>query len=296
LTFVKNEIMNKLLSFFIAAVILSSCSGSATDNKESVTPKTEKATKDSIPSDTVAVLPEFDSGLKTSFTKFSAKKCFTEDPEEFQMTENGEYCAERKVKLLVAQTTDVKTGEAINKELFRLITDQKSGNSGMQAFVNKIKSISEIYEAAFEEWECSIISQTNKIFSVGIRYEYMGYGAAHGMRGYQSVNFNLENGSVLKLADVLSAGYEKELKKIAEKRFIAENGKEGWEFKPGKGNFPLAQNYAFTKKGIVFSYNEYEIGSYAMTMPEMTVSYDLISQLIPETSPLRTYMNVDKLK
>jgi hypothetical protein len=124
----------------------------------------------------------------------------------------------------------------------------------------------------------------------------MGYGAAHGMRGYQSVNFNLENGSVLKLADVLSPGYEKELKKVGEKRFLAENGKEGWEFKPGKGNFPLAKNYAFTKKGIVFSYNEYEIATYGMTMPEMTISYDLISQLIPETSPLRTFMKAEVTK
>ena len=98
-------------------------------------------------------------------TKFSAEKCFTEDPEEFQMTETGEFCAERKVKLLVAKTTDVKTGEAINKELFRLITDQKTGNSGMQAFVNKIKSTNELYEAYSEEWVCSVVDQTNKILS-----------------------------------------------------------------------------------------------------------------------------------
>lgn len=288
--------MNKLLSFFIAAVILSSCSGSSAENQESVTPKTEKATNDSIPSDTVAELPEFDSGLETSFTKFSAEKCFTEDPEEFQMTETGEFCAERKVKLLVAKTTDVKTGEAINKELFRLITDQKTGNSGMQAFVNKIKSTNELYEAYSEEWVCSVVDQTNKILSIGINYNGLAYGAAHGVIAYQCVNFNLENGKVLKLSDVLIPGYEKEFKKVAEKRFLAENGKEDWEFKPGKGNFPLAENYSFTKKGIVFSYNQFEIGSYAMAMPQMTVSYDLISQLIPETSPLRTYMEVDKLK
>ncbi len=285
--------MNKLLSFLSAAVILISCSGPANDNQESVTPKKGNTPTDSIPSDTIAIIPEFDSGLETSFTKFSAEKCFTEDPEEFQMTETGEFCAERKVKLLVAKTTDIKTGEAINKELFRLITDQKTGNSGMQAFVNKIKSTNELYEAYSEEWVCSVVDQTNKILSIGINYDGLAYGAAHGVIAYQCVNFNLENGKVLKLSDVLTPGYEKEFKKVAEKRFLAENGKEDWEFKPGKGNFPLAENYSFTKKGIVFSYNQFEIGSYAMLMPQMTISYDIISQLIPENSPLKAFMNAE---
>ncbi len=286
--------MNKLFTILAAGAILCSCSEQAKENQETVSQNTEKVLTDSIPSDTVAVIPEFDSGLETSFSNFKAEKCFTEDPEEFQMTETGEYCAERKVKLLVAKTTDIKTGEAINKELYRLITDQKAGSSGMQAFVNKIKSTADIYEASLEEWVCSIIDQTNKILSIGIRYDGMAYGAAHGISTYQCVNFNLENGKVFKLADVLNPGYEKELKKIGEKRFLIENGKEGWEFKPGKENFPLAENYAFTKKGIVFSYGAFEIGSYAMAMPQMTISYDLISQLIPENSPLRAFMIAEK--
>ncbi len=285
--------MKELFTLLTAAIILCSCSEQDKKHEETISAKTDTISAKNNVTDSVEAELVFDSGLETSFSKFSAEKCFTEDPEEFQMTETGEFCAERKVNLLVAKTTDVKTGEAINQELFRLITAQKSVKSGMQAFVNKIKSSTDIYEAAFEEWECSIISQTNKILSVGIRYDYMGYGAAHGMTGYQSVNFNLENGSVLKLADVLSPGYEKELKKVGEKRFIAENGKEGWEFKPGKGNFPLSENYSFTKKGIVFHYGQYEIGSYAMGMPEMTITYDLISELIPENSPLRTFMKED---
>jgi hypothetical protein len=142
--------MKKLIVSIATISIVCSCSEQAKENQETVLPKTDTISADSTATDSLAVLPEFDSGLETSFSKFSAEKCFTEDPEEFQMTENGEYCAERKVKLLVAKTTDVKTGEAINIELFRLITDQKSVKSGMQAFVNKIKSSTEIYEAALK--------------------------------------------------------------------------------------------------------------------------------------------------
>jgi hypothetical protein len=289
------EILNPMIKPFfiiITALILFACSEQSKDNQETTIPKNEKVDSDTISGDTVAVIPEFDSGLQTGFSKFSAKKCFTEDPVEYQVSEDGEFCAERNVNLLVVKTKDLKTEEAINKELYKLITDQKAGSSSMQAFVNKIKSTSDIYEAAFEEWNCGIIDQSNKILTVGIRYDYMGYGAAHGMSGYQCVNFNLENGKVYKLSDVLIPGYEKELKKIGEKRFLAENGKEGWEFTPGKGNFFLADNYAFTKKGIVFYYGQYEIGSYAMAMPSMTISYDLIGNLIPENSPLNTYIQV----
>jgi hypothetical protein len=282
--------MIKQLIFLGLAAILCSCSQQTEDTKETTLPKQEKANGDSISADSIANDKVFDAGLQTQFVNYSAKKCFTENPDEFLVSENGEFCAERKVKLLVVKTTDLKTEEAINKELYKLITDQKAGSSSMQAFVNKVKTTNDIYEAAYEEWACSVVDQSSKMLTVGINYDYMGYGAAHGMSGIEYVNFSLENGKVFKLEDVLTGDYKKELKKIGEKRFLAENGREGWDFTPRKGDFFLSKNYAFTQKGIVFSYGQYEIGSYAMGIPQFTISYDLIKDYISADSPLNSFV------
>jgi hypothetical protein len=277
-------------TFILLTVLIFSCSQQTNDNNETTLPKQGEVAGDSIPSDSMTIVKDFDAGLQTSFVNYAAKKCFTENPDEYLVTDYGEFCAERKVKLLVVKTTDLNTEESINKELFKRITNQKAGSSSMQVFVNKVKSINDIYEAAFEEWSCSIVEQSNKMLTVGISYDNMSYGAAHGMSGIDYVNFSLENGNVYKIEDVLSDGYEKALKKIGEKRFLAENGKEGWDFNPGKGNFFLSENYAFTKKGILFSYGQYEIGSYAMGMPQMTISYDLIKDYISSDSPLNAFI------
>ena len=71
------------------------------------------------------------------------------------------------------------------------------------------------------------------------------------------------------MSDIFKAGYGKELTKIAEKLFIRQNGYSDWDFSPGKGNFKLAQEFYLTENGIVFSYNQYEIGPYAAGMPEV---------------------------
>ena len=283
----------KQIVFLLATLAFFSCSQKSPEEIETTDSKKGNQISDSISADSSNIELEFDSGLQTRFSSYSAKKCFTENPDEFQLSENGEFCAERKVKLLIASTSDLKTGEAINKELFKRVTGEKAGTSSMQAWVNKVKAISDLTEATVEESECRIVGQSNRILSIGIYSVFIAYGAAHGMSGIDYVNFNLENGKVIQLNDVLSSGYEKELKKLGEKLFISENGREGWDFTPGKGDFFLSSNYAFTKKGILFSYGQYEIGSYGMGMPQMTIPYELIKSFIVDDSSLKSFMQAE---
>jgi hypothetical protein len=105
------------------------------------------------------------------------------------------------------------------------------------------------------------------------------------------LNFDLRNGKIIQLSDLFKPGYGKPLKNLVEKQFIKQNGKSAWNFTPGSGDFELADQFSITPQGLVFSYNQYEIGPYAAGMPEVIVSYNLISELFSKDSYLLEFLD-----
>jgi hypothetical protein len=57
------------------------------------------------------------------------------------------------------------------------------------------------------------------------------------------------------------------------------NGKEGWDFEPGK--FKINNNFIIQKRGLLFQFNAYEIGTY-LTRPSVFIPYAQIKDLIKE--------------
>jgi hypothetical protein len=274
---------------FVTFCVLLSCSSNNESSEEKILPKNNIAIKDTAKITAPEVI--FESGLSTKFQNYEAEKCFTLEESEIYSTDQiDEFCAKRSVKFLTVTTNNLSTSETINKTIFKAVTGERPGSVSINTWVNQIKNTSDIYEALMEDINCSIIEQTNRLLVVNVVSDSYAYGAVHGSVNMQILNFNLETGEIVKLSDVMLPGYENALKKIAEKRFITENGKENWFFTPGEGDFKLAKNYAFTKKGIEFSYNQYEIGSYSSGVPSITVSYKTISHLLADTKLLEGFI------
>lgn len=102
-------------------------------------------------------------------------------------------------------------------------------------------------------------------------------GGAHGSYNVAYTNFDMRNGNVLKTKDIFNKGYEKELNKLIELGI-----RKHFEIKPSQtlsegglfeNKVSFNDNFAITKDGIEFLYNQYEIAAYAMGVIEVKLSY-----------------------
>jgi hypothetical protein len=120
---------------------------------------------------------------------------------------------------------------------------------------------------------------TDTLISLAINEEYY-TGGAHGGTGRYFTNINPLTGKKVSLSDVLKPGYEAALNMLGEKAFrkvknlsdtsslVANN------FEFPDNTFKLNQNYGFTKEGIEFHFNSYEIAPYAAGPTGIIIGYE----------------------
>jgi hypothetical protein len=117
-------------------------------------------------------------------------------------------------------------------------------------------------------------------------FEYSNLGGAHpNLSDFYAV-YDLVTGSRLTPKDIFIEGYESKLKLLAEKKF-----REVRELKPDEsfsdagfnfpgGKFTLNNNFGFTKDGIIFCYNPYELAPHAAGETEVVLPYKDVEGLI----------------
>lgn len=117
-------------------------------------------------------------------------------------------------------------------------------------------------------------------------------GGAHPFSGQRYAVFDVNTGQQLTLKDLLVAGYEERLNAAGEQAFRNERGlgandsleEAGFWF--ANNAFKINTNVGVSGDGLVFNFNPYEIAPYAMGATEVTVGYDAINELIPDSSLL----------
>ena len=270
-----------VILFIGTILIVASCSGEQNKNKKSVSSNTEKETKlDSVTE------PQFKSGLVLRFRDYHREYCFAaseEDPNEF--------CSEMDVHMLSVELKDKAVAERINELIVKGVTNNTLRGRSLSQWVSEGVERDDKEMAFQQSIRCDVTEKSRDIFVVVIgKYEYY-YGAAHGGGTTETYNFDLHTGKVLGLSNILKPGYGKELKRIAEVHFIEENGNEGWDFIPGKGDFALAHNISFTRKGMVFVYDAYEIGPYAAGSPSFCIPWKELKKLLIEGSLIQDFID-----
>jgi hypothetical protein len=100
-------------------------------------------------------------------------------------------------------------------------------------------------------------------------------GGAHGSFTTRFVNVDPMTGTAYMLDALLQPGYEEELSSLAEEDFMRQRMPEGDTTGTEFGTpFKLNDNYGFRKEGIVFYFNDYELGSYAEGSTEILIPYE----------------------
>ena len=109
-------------------------------------------------------------------------------------------------------------------------------------------------------------------------------GGAHGSALDNYYNLDLKLKKQLKLTDIVLAEQQPKLYELVHQQYadwVKQNDlstdlakyEQDWPFK-------LTDNFTFGSEGLVFSYGQYEIGPYAVGMPEFTIPYAQLEGII----------------
>ncbi len=133
--------------------------------------------------------------------------------------------------------------------------------------------------------DCRVVYQSEKLLSLSFD-NFSFTGGAHGNYGTSYLPIDLVNRKSLKLTDVIKAGGVRQLRPLLEKSY-----RKSRNLKPSEGltegglfdnKIEPNENFYITGKGIIFSYQPYEIASYADGEIEIMIDYkDLQTYLQP---------------
>lgn len=139
-----------------------------------------------------------------------------------------------------------------------------------------------------------IRNNANNILSYTIESDRF-TGGAHGGRNYLNTVINLQNGERITEEDLFTEETRPLIAGILLKKIMAQHQVEKVEDLEQIGFFDaseiaLNKNFYVTKKGIVYTYNEYEIAAYAIGITEVLLTYEELSGLLIPGNPIESLM------
>ncbi|MCC5943287.1 MAG: DUF3298 domain-containing protein [Bernardetiaceae bacterium] len=137
-------------------------------------------------------------------------------------------------------------------------------------------------------WISVAFNDLNLVSYTANGYNYRG--GAHGIPYFSALNLDLTTEKPLTLADVSSnpQNLHKHIIASLRENYSIPNSESLEEFGlSSEANIPVPEVFTFDKAGVTFHYGAYEIGPYAIGMPQAFVPWDKIKDSVPSRSPLR---------
>ena len=206
-----------------------------------------------------------------------------------------EQCPQVNVSIPIAKNGIA--ADSINAKVFQTLTsiiyfgEKPTTSKNYEELLGSfIKSYDKLKRDAPDEifpWEGEVKGQisyqSDQVLNIEINH-YIFTGGAHGYSGKRSLLFHPETGKTITPAEIINDTTA--FKRFAEKQFRAKYAipegtpinSKGLMFEDEKFQFP--QNIFFTKQGLLFYYNAYEIASYAEGAQELLFSYDSIEKFL----------------
>jgi hypothetical protein len=190
------------------------------------------------------------------------------------------------------------TAEFLNSQVVKLLFDQEGSAEGL--FNKTVQDHKDAYEGGEGMgmgWSFESRLEYNQLTDELGTFTNMGYGyngGAHGGSWVWYYNYDLKNKQLLTLKDVLNSNFLTKLTAEGEKIFRKVKGLQPNQSLDGEywfenNKFHLNENFLFTKSGIKFFYNEYEISCYACGTTEMEIPYKNIKSLINKNGLLSSF-------
>ena len=116
-------------------------------------------------------------------------------------------------------------------------------------------------------------------------------GGAHGSNTSTNCVFDLHSGQPISEKDIFKEGYEKDLSKLIIKDLVRQNDLTDKKELEKVGFFSVEEiypndNFLVSKKGLTYTYNEYEITPYAMSKITVNLPFKDLKPLLKDENPL----------
>ena len=255
-------------------------------------PKENQVKAPKLADTTTQIISQLPMPTGLSFKKFTLKSENCDMPFNDEMEIDENWCNKREINGLKVSMKDAEVAQKINVLIEKEITGAGGGKKkSLKQFIAEIKNSSNEggeMEYMQDSYTCSLADSSNTFLSMYIFFEYYAFGAAHGQHGSSVLNIDLKTGNQIKLKDVLVDNYKSALKSLAKRKFLAQNGNEGWWFLTEDDRpFELPEVFSITRKGITFSYQHYEIGPYSAGAPEVFLSIKDLGSLLKDNPYLK---------
>ncbi len=123
-------------------------------------------------------------------------------------------------------------------------------------------------------------------------YSYAYLGGAHGMGAYYYLPYDRVKKEVITEADLFDEANRGDFDEVFTKLLIEKMKMEYETYDPEEPMWQSLENvkpngnFYLTKHSLVYQFNHYEIGAYALGTPVLEIPYDLIQNLVKEDSPI----------
>lgn len=191
----------------------------------------------------------------------------------------------------------------VNKLVNKIITNDIASNGNLSLEIKADSFISEFLKFKKDfpeavggyEWIQSLEVGENHNDLITFKHKSYSYtGGAHGLQTISYYNYLIKENRILKLTELIKPGQHGNLVKIAEEIFRKnekllpnQSLEENYFFEHGK--FDLTENFLITDKGLLFTYNPYEIKAYAFGTTDLLIPYQNIKDIINPRSILAIY-------
>lgn len=178
--------------------------------------------------------------------------------------------------------------DAFNQAAERFVNEQ------VRAFKENLYSLpgDPIFQDSYSSMKIDFVPTTDKggIFAVLFQISFYSAGAAHPGHYSHAINYDLRDGKVLSLDDIFIPGsnYLEGLSSACLEDLKARQVLE-WE----EGALPDAKNYQvwnITPDGILVTFDEYQVASYAAGPQSVMIPYEKLAPLLRTGGPLREYL------
>ncbi len=233
------------------------------------------------------------------FLVFLAFSCLKDDALTFEaITYSGDTCADcTKVKITIPKALgDAKINKVVNNALkeeliyvlnFNDEQDAVEIETAIRLFGKGYTDLKQLYAEEATPWEVkvngSVSFEDKEILTIKLD-SYLFTGGAHGYNTTHYLNFDKLNGIELNTEDLFKN--TSDFEKYVETKFrLQEDIPEGGDinstgFMFETGSFYLPQNIGYTKEGIQFFYEQYEIASYADGPIIITIPYSELNKYL----------------
>jgi hypothetical protein len=156
-------------------------------------------------------------------------------------------------------------------------TLEELGNDFIRDFVEFQKESPALGLGWYFDGNVSVLISSDTLISLQVDNETF-TGGAHGSFTTRFVNVDPATGTAYLLGALLAPGYQDELNRLGREDYMRQKMPEADSATISESTaFKLNDNYGFRKEGIVFYFNDYELGSYAEGPTEILIPYERLA-------------------